>query len=242
MNLKTNPELLPLIEWWEKDGKKVVLCVAIAFAAFGAWKYVQYHRESVRGVGAAGVMAFDPAKGPVEPTIEEREECLPQISGSAPEAAVRVCLARQYFDRNDKEGFEKALEQYNELARNAPDGFADIALVGKAQCMEALGDYAAAGDAFAAYADDPANAESYLKLTAEVGVVRCLAEKGDKAAAEAKIAALKEIYKDGIGAYRVSEVERFVKWYGKSARPAPIVAAVETPVETPAPAETPAAK
>ena len=37
MNLKNNPELIPLIEWWEKDGKQTVAMLAVAAVAFGGW-------------------------------------------------------------------------------------------------------------------------------------------------------------------------------------------------------------
>ena len=36
MNLRTNPELLPLIEWWEKDGKETVIYLLVAAIAVGA--------------------------------------------------------------------------------------------------------------------------------------------------------------------------------------------------------------
>ena len=35
MNLKNNPELLPLVEWWEKDGRQTVVYLLVAAIAVG---------------------------------------------------------------------------------------------------------------------------------------------------------------------------------------------------------------
>ena len=37
MNLKKYPELLPLVEWWEKDGLKTVSTVAVAALCVAGW-------------------------------------------------------------------------------------------------------------------------------------------------------------------------------------------------------------
>ena len=38
MNLKQYPEFIPVIEWWEKDGKQTVIWLVAALAIFGGYK------------------------------------------------------------------------------------------------------------------------------------------------------------------------------------------------------------
>ena len=57
MNLKTNPECLPLVEWWEKDGKQIVLTLVVFLAAFGAWKYWQMHQAQVKAAASDALVA-----------------------------------------------------------------------------------------------------------------------------------------------------------------------------------------
>ena len=38
MNLKNNPELIPLIEWWEKDGKQYVIGLLVAAVVIGGFR------------------------------------------------------------------------------------------------------------------------------------------------------------------------------------------------------------
>lgn len=78
---------------------------------------------------------------------------------------------------------------YEELAAKPVDGFGDIPVVGKAQCLEALGRFEDAAAAFDAFAE--ANTNNYLTLTARLGAARCIAQAGDKAKALARLDALK---------------------------------------------------
>ena len=48
MNLRTNPELLPLIEWWEKDGKETVIYLLVAAIAVGGWYGWKHHKAAVK--------------------------------------------------------------------------------------------------------------------------------------------------------------------------------------------------
>ena len=44
IDLKKNPELIPVIEWWEKDGKQTLICVLVAVAAVAGWYGWKHHR------------------------------------------------------------------------------------------------------------------------------------------------------------------------------------------------------
>ena len=208
MNLRTNPELYPLIEWWEKDGKSTVIWLLVAAIAVGGYYGWKNHRAAVKAAAAdALVSAY---------TAEELEDAVSKFSGSATEGALKLRLAKSYFDAGR---YDEALAQYESLDGKAPDGFADIPVVGKAQCLEAQGKFAEAQKAFEAFVE--ANPKSCLKLTAQLGAVRCLAQSGDKKGALARVETLKaEVKDDEISKARVEAIESLVKRYEKKAEAA----------------------
>ena len=208
MNLRTNPELYPLIEWWEKDGKSTVIWLLVAAIAVGGYYGWKNHRAAVKAAAAdALVSAY---------TTEEIEDAVSKFSGSATAGALKIRLAKSYFDAGR---YDEALAQYEALDGKTPDGFADIPAVGKAQCLEAQGKFAEAQKAFEAFAE--ANPKSCLKLTAQLGAVRCLAQAGDKKSALARVETLKaEVKGDEISKARVEATESLVKRYEKKAEAA----------------------
>lgn len=228
MNLKTNPELLPLVEWWEKDGKQTVIYLAIAAIAVGGWYGFKHHRLAVRtAASSALVNAY---------TTEELEDACVKFSGAPSAGALKIRLAKKYFDDGK---YEEAMATYDELAGKAPDGFAEIPVVGKAQCLEALGRFAEAQKAFEDFA--AANPKHYLTLTAQLGAARSLAQAGDKKGALDKLEALKKDVKtDSIESARVEATIKAVKRYEKKAA-APAAPAVKAP-EAAAPAAKPEEK
>ena len=165
-------------------------------------------------------------------TADELEEAVSRFGGQAVGGALKIRLAKSYFDAGR---YEEALAQYEGLLANPPDGFADIPAVGKAQCLEALGKFAEAAAAFDAFAE--ANPKSYLALTAQLGAARAFAQAGDKEKALARIDALKAANKDDeVAKARVEATEAVVKRY----EPKPAVAA-DAPAPAPAaPAPEPA--
>ena len=203
MNLRTNPELYPLIEWWEKDGKSTVIWLLVAAIAVGGYYGWKNHRAAVKAAAADSLVnAY---------TTEEIEDAVTKFSGSATEGALKLRLAKSYFDAGR---YDEALAQYEALDGKAPAGFADIPVVGKAQCLEALGKFAEAQKAFDAFAE--ANPKSYLTLTAQLGAVRCLAQADDKKGALARVETLKAANKDDeIAKARVEAIESLVKRFEK---------------------------
>ena len=163
MKPKINPEFLPIIEWWEKDGKQYVYGLLIAAVLVGGWYGWKQHRAAAAVAASADVVnAF---------TTEELEEAVAKHAGSAPGGVLRIRLAKSYFDAGR---YEEALAAYEELAKDAPDGFADIPVVGRAQCLEALSRFNEASEAFDAFAE--ANPSNYLALSAQLGAARCFAQ------------------------------------------------------------------
>ena len=209
MNLRTNPELLPLVEWWEKDGKSTVIWLLVAAIAVGGWYGWRNHKAAVKAAASdALVNAY---------TTEEIEDAVAKFSGSATEGALKLRLAKNYFDAGR---YEEALAQYESLCGNAPDGFADVPVVGRAQCLEALGRFDEAAAAFDAFAE--ASPKNYLTLTAQLGAARCFAQAGDKAKALARIEALKAANTDDdIAKARIEATETAIKRFGQKAAPVP---------------------
>ena len=209
MNLRTNPELLPLIEGWEKDGKSTVIWLLVAAIAVGGWYGWKNHKAAVKAAASnALVNAY---------TTEEIEDAVATFSGSATEGALKLRLAKSYFDAGR---YEEALAQYEALEGNAPDGFADIPAVGKAQCLEALGKFDEAAKAFDAFAE--ASPKNYLTLTAQLGAARSFAQAGDRKKALARIDALKAANKDDeLSKARIEATEQVIKRFGQKAAPAP---------------------
>lgn len=141
-------------------------------------------------------------------TAEELEEAVSKFGGSDAGGALKLRLAKKYFDAGR---YQEALDQYAALSGDkAPDGFADVPEVGKAQCQEALGNYADALAAYEAFAE--ANPNSYLALTAKLGAARAIALSGDREKALQRLAGIKESVKgDALSEARVDATEDCIK-------------------------------
>jgi len=177
-----------------------LLVAAVAVGGWYGWK--NYTAERKAAASESLVNAF---------TVEELEEASSKYASTDAAGALKLRLAKKYFDG---ERFQEALDLYDELAKNPPDGFADVPAVGRAQCLEALGKFAEAQKEFDAFAE--ANPKSFLAMTAKLGAARALAEAGDKKAALDRLAALKESVKDDMLAkMRVEATEDVVKRYKK---------------------------
>ena len=222
MNLRPNPELLPLVEWWEKDGKSTVIWLLVAAIAVGGWYGWKNHKAAVKAAASdALVNAY---------TTEEIEDAAAKFAGSATEGALKLRLAKSYFDAGR---YEEALAQYEALIGNAPDGFADIPVVGRAQCLEALGKFDEAAKAFDAFAE--ASPKNYLTLTAQLGAARSFAQAGDKKKALARIEALKSANADDeLSKARIEATETAIKRFEKKVEATPAPKAGEKSVEKPA--------
>ena len=225
--MKVNPEFLPLIEWWEKDGKSTVIWLLVAALAVGGWYGFKAYRSSVKAAASSALVnSF---------TTDELEDAAAKYAGTQSGGAIKLRLAKSYFDGGR---YEEALAVYDELSASAPDGFADVPPVGKAQCLEALGRYAEAQKAFGEFLE--ANPKSFLALTANLGVARTIALQGKKEDALKRLDALKAANTDELAKMRIESTESAIKRYGKKAEPAPLPKAEPAKEKTPpAPPATP---
>lgn len=199
-------ELLPVIDWWEKDGKQTLAIVAVCGLAVLGYYGVKNYRAAQADAAAAALMD---ATG-----VDELAEAASRYEGTKAGPALRLRLAKAYFDA---EKYEEALDLYEKLDGRAPEGFANAPAVGKAMCLEALERYDEAKAAFEAFAD--AQPKSYLALTAQLGAARVVAAGGDKAKALEMLAALKESVKDDeLAVARVEAATSLVKRWEKRAK------------------------
>lgn len=202
MNVKNWFRDDPLADDFVREVKATVpwlLAAAVAVACFYGVKNYRAARK------AAASEAFVSAY-----TTEELEEAVSKFGGSDAGGALKLRLAKKYFDGAR---YQEAMDIYASVSgENAPDGFADIPEIGKAQCLEAMGGYADALAAYEAFAET--NPDSYLALSARLGSARVLAQLGEKDKALARLAEIKASVKgDSVAEARVDAVEDCVKRY-----------------------------
>ncbi len=200
--IKKTPELLPVYDWWVKEGKSTLVMLAVGAACVGAFYGVRnWMDKRNQAANNALVAAF---------TTEDLESAVADYGSTKVGSALKLRLAKSYFDA---ERFQEALDTYKGLL-DSNAAFVDIAEVGVAESLEGLKQYKEAKDAYSAYAGDVSNTNSYLLLTARLGGARCTALLGDKAAAEKELDALKAEAGDDYSAkQRIERLADAVKRY-----------------------------
>ena len=255
--IKAAPELLPVWDWWVKEGKSTLLMLVVAaVVVLGFYGGRSFLRARNAAANQALVSAF---------TVEELETAVSNYGSTKAGPALRMRLAKAYYDA---ERYQDALDVYDKLVAKASSNpaFGDIAVVGRAHALEGLSKYKEAQTAFAEFAASSTN--SYMILDAKLGAARCKALLGDKEGAAKDFDALKAAAKDDMEKERVERMADAVKRYDPSrssrslmdaanaaakaidgekksaetAKPAPAPAAKPAaPAPAPAPAAKPAA-
>ena len=226
--VKKAPELLPLWDWWVKEGRSTAMMLAVAGLAVAAFYGV---RGWLRGRDAAANAALVKMSSPEANgagLIETQEEAVNAYGSTKVGPKMRIILAKSYFD---EERYEDALKVYDALVKDARTNpeVADIAQVGRAYALEGLASseenkenqpakYKAACEAFSAYANDAANTNSYLLLDARLGAARCKALAGDKEGAAKDFEALSENATEESVKARIKRMADSVKRFKPRAR------------------------
>ena len=198
--VKAAPELLPVWDWWVKEGKSTLLMLAVA-ALVVAGFYGVRNWLATRDAAAnnALVNAYN---------TDELESAVSSYGSTKVGPALRLRLAKSYYDA---ERYQDALDVYDAVAAKASSNaaFADIAVIGRAYALEGLAKFKEAREAYDAYAQ--ANTNSYLLLTAQLGAARCKALEGDKDGAAKDFEALKAAAKDDFAKNRIERMADAVK-------------------------------
>ena len=182
-------ELLPLYDWWMANGKSFLTTVGVGLVVVGAILWFKSYsanrleasnQEFIRSqtlLNQASANAGDvlpDANG--NTALAELEAAVNKYGGSKTGNAIRLNLAKAYYNLGR---FQDAVATYDQcLAKGAPVGFEDIALVGKACSLEGAEKYDEALAAFRDFQKD--NPKSYLIRQAQFGEARVLALQGKK--------------------------------------------------------------
>ena len=212
-------ELLPVIEWWEKDGKKTLVVVAIAGAAALAWWGWNARAARMRDNAANALLGYS--------DVETLQDAVNQYGGEAAGPMLKLRLAAAYFARQEEGDVQNALDIYESVAGSVPEGFEDVPVLGRAECLEALERYADAQKAYADYVESAAT-NSIMLLTARLGVERCRAQTGSRDEAAAALEDMKKDFKSDEAALdRIDAALDAVKRWTKREEPAfaPLAAA-----------------
>ena len=222
--MNTPEELIPVIEWWQKDGKKTVVMFAVAglaIASYYAWKN---HNASLDGAAADKLSGVS--------IVEELEDAVAKFSGRDAESALKMKLAAAYCERGEEADYEKALEIYSALAEsgNMPVALKGAPEMGKAFSLEALGKWADAAKAYAVVLAEGFDAK-HLVFDAKLGAARCQAQVEGRDKALAALEELKKAYTDESSVARIDATIDVVKRWEKREKIAPPAPKAE---ETPA--------
>ena len=234
--MKIPEELLPVVEWWEQNGKQAMVVAAVA--AVAGLVYWSWDARRMRALDAADDALSVAVNTALQTQIDAKsaaavqsiEDLKAAVAASADQKcapALKLMLAAATFARKEAGDVEGALEIYDGMIASGetPSVYAEIPVVGRAQCLEALGRFDEARKAFDDFA--ASNTNSYLRLTAQLGSARCLAQSGDR---DGAVKALEELKKDaGVDAGAVEFTLSLVKrWVPADKRiPAPAKPAVE---------------
>lgn len=201
-------ELLPVIEWWEKNGKQAIVTVVVAAVVAAGYYGFKSHQESQRKAASSALVSSR--------TLAQLETASNEFGGSKAGPSIKLRLAKEYYDAGQ---YESAMNLYKELSGKAPEGFAEAPAIGIAYCLEATEKYDEAAKAFEACAQDE---KSLYFLTAKLGVARCTAAAGDKAKALADLEALKASKEDdALAKSRIEAAIDLVKRWEKRAEVIP---------------------
>ena len=201
--VKAAPELLPVWDWWQKEGKSTLMMLVLAaVVAVGIIGYRNYSRNRLAAANQQLVNAYN---------VEELETAVSNFGSTKVGPELRMRLAKAYFDA---ERYQDALNVYDVLVAKASknEAFADVAVLGRGHALEGLGKYKEAQEVFAGFAK--ANTNSFLLLDAKLGAARCQALTGDKDGAVKALDALKKtVGDDKLAEMRVERLTDAVKRY-----------------------------
>ena len=228
-------ELLPLYDWWKTSGSQFLITLAAAAVlAGGAFTFKQYRASKIAGANQELLKAS---------SLEELESVIAKYGSTKAGNAVRLRLAKAYFDASK---YEESLGAYDAcISKGVPKGFEEIANLGRAHALEGLNRLDEALSAYQTF--EKANPNHFLQPQATLGIARILTMQGKKDDAKKLLENLKA-KKTGVPAWEmtIANLEGVINRYEPRAARSLFDAANEassktlTPAATPAPAPAPA--
>ncbi|MBO7207762.1 MAG: hypothetical protein J6W10_09160 [Kiritimatiellae bacterium] len=216
--MNTPDELIPLIDWWKKDGKKCLAMALVAgMAALGAYLWMSKERrlDAEAAVYASGVGEFQ---------IQDLENAVQKYGDREVGAVIKLRLAKKYVELGD---YTKALEVYTALVneKSVSEALLFAPEYGVASCQESLYNWAEAKKAYDVIAEGPASAYAF---DAKLGSARCYAFIEGVTNKTEKLEALKKDYeKDALAVMRIEKTIEAVNGWEKREAPLPPVEMVK---------------
>lgn len=172
-DLKTIPEnlpeeLLPLYDWWRSKGPQSLITFGAVVLVCGAvWAFKYYRTAKIAAANQAFLQAH---------SLEDLEGVVAQYGSFKAGNAARLRLAKAYFDAGKA---QESLDLYELcLKKGAPQGFREIAELGRAHALEALNRL---DDALTAYQEfERDRTDHFLQPQSVMGIARVLTLQGKK--------------------------------------------------------------
>ena len=98
-------ELLPVIEWWEKNGKQAIVTVVVAAVVAVGYYGFKSHQESQRKAASSALVSSR--------TLAQLETASNEFGGSKAGPSIKLRLAKEYYDAGQ---YESAMNLYKELS------------------------------------------------------------------------------------------------------------------------------
>lgn len=236
--IKAAPELLPVWDWWVKDGKSTVITLAVAGLVVAGYFGVKSHLASRDAKAAQAVWsdesqavneALMPPSQDDSASLAELESAVTESGSSKASILLKLRLAKRLYDAGK---YDRAYALYDALTHVKSEGaFEDLAWVGRAFSLEGQQKFAEAQKAFADYAQ--AHTNSYLLLDAQLGAIRCEALTGAREKAARAFTALANGTTNTLMKARITRMAQHVQNYDPK-KPLVIAPAELAPIQAPA--------
>ena len=217
--MNTPDELIPLADWWKKNGKKYLAMALVAgVAALGVYLWMSKERrlDAEAAVFACGAGNYQ---------TQDLEDAVQKYGDRDVSPLIKLRLAAKYVEVED---FTKALEVYTALVneKSVPEALLFAPEYGVACCQESLYNWAEAKKAYDVIAEGSASA--YI-FDAKLGSARCYALVEGVTNKVEKLEALKKDYgKDSLAVMRIEKTIEAVNGWEKREVPLPPVETVKT--------------
>ena len=166
--VKKTPELLPVWDWWVREGRSTITLLLVAAICVSGWfAFRNWRANRATAANNALMNAF---------STDELEEAVAKFGGSPTGPALRLRLGKSYLAAERWDEAEKVYSDYVAEAKK-DDPFASLAMLGRAYALEGGQKI---DDAKGAYELLCADTNLPVFATAELGIARCMALKGDR--------------------------------------------------------------
>lgn len=166
--VKKTPEILPVWDWWVREGRSTITLLFVAAICVSGWfAFRNWRANRATAANNALMNAF---------STDELEEAVAKFGGSPTGPALRLRLGKSYLAAERWDEAEKVYSDYVAEAKK-DDPFASLAMLGRAYALEGGQKI---DDAKGAYELLCADTNLPVFATAELGIARCMALKGDR--------------------------------------------------------------